>query len=228
MRRFVLLPGLDGTGTLFDDFVRTAPADVRCDVVALPREPLSYAELGERIAPQLQLTPETILLAESFSGPIAMQIAAGERLAALVLCNTFVAPPAPSALAALPLTLFFHLPLPAFFIRRYLVGPNASDALVARVRVAVESVSPRVLASRLSNVLRVDVAGPLGRCSAPIVYLRSTQDNAVPDASVRALVSAASVPIQVVRIPAPHLLLQAAPEAAWRAIEDSLADLRSA
>lgn len=227
MRRLVLLPGLDGTGTLFDEFVRAAPADVRCDVVALPREALSYPELAERVAPQLELTPDTILLAESFSGPIAIQIAASQRLAALVLCNTFVVPPGPRVLASLPLTPFFHLPLPSFMIRRYLVGANASDALVERVRVAVESVPPRVLASRVSNVLRVDVAGALGRCSAPIVYLRGTEDRAVPEASVRALVGAASVPIQVVRIPAPHLLLQAAPEAAWRAIEDSLADLRS-
>ena len=47
MRRIVLLPGLDGTGALFDDFVRTAPATVRCDVVSLPQEPLGYAELVE-------------------------------------------------------------------------------------------------------------------------------------------------------------------------------------
>jgi hypothetical protein len=42
----------------------------------------------------------------------------------------------------------------------------------------------------------------------------------VSEASVLDLVSAASVPVSVVRIPGPHLLLQAAPEAAWRVIEE--------
>src|SRR6476620_579029 len=139
MRRIVLLPGLDGTGALFDDFVRAAPATVRCDVVSLPQEPLGYAELVERIAPRLQLGPDTIVLAESFSGPLAILLAERQQIAALVLCNSFVTPPRPRAFAALPLAPFLHLPLPAAVVRRFLVGSDAPDALVERVRVAVAS-----------------------------------------------------------------------------------------
>src|SRR5215207_6227719 len=148
MRRIVLLPGLDGTGALFDDFVRAAPAAVRPDVVSLPREPLGYAELVERLAPRLQLTPDTILLAESFSGPLAILLAQRQQIAALVLCNTFVMPPRPRALAVLPLAPFFRLPLPAAVVRRFLVGSDAPDTLVERVRAAVASVPPTVLAAR--------------------------------------------------------------------------------
>jgi pimeloyl-[acyl-carrier protein] methyl ester esterase len=220
MRRIVLLPGLDGTGALFERFVRAAPPGLQLDVVSLPPERLGYEALVERLAPRLQLTPTTILIAESFSGPLAILLAQSQRIAALVLCNTFVKPPGPRALAALPLASLFHLPLPAILVRQYLVGPEAPDILVARVRSTIAAVPPAVLAARLSSVLSVDVAGDFARCTAPLLYLRGTRDRVVSEPSVQALVSAASVPVSVVRIPGPHLLLQTAPEAAWRAIEE--------
>ena len=222
MRRIVLLPGLDGTGALFEGFVRASPPGVSLDIVTLPREPLSYEELATRLAPRLQLAPDTILLAESFSGPLAVLVAEHHQIAALVLCNTFVTPPRPRALAALPLTSFFHLPPPAVLVRRYLVGPGASDDLVAQVRTAVASVPPAVLAMRMSSVLTVDVARCLTRCTAPILYLRGTEDRLVPEASLRRVIDAASVPVSVARILGPHLLLQVAPEAAWRAVVDAV------
>jgi len=228
MRRIVLLPGLDGTGALFDDFVRAAPATVRCDIVSLPQEPLGYAQLLERLAPRLQLGPDTILLAESFSGPLAILLAERQRIAALVLCNTFVTPPRSRAFAALPLAPLFHLPMPAVVARWFLVGRDAPDDLVERVQATVASVPPAVLAARVSSVSSVDVVDALARCSAPIVYLRGTKDRLVPEASVDAVVRAASVPVSVVRLPGPHLLLQAAPEAAWRAIEDVVLEPRAA
>jgi hypothetical protein len=46
----------------------------------------------------------------------------------------------------------------------------------------------------------------------------------VPEASVDTVVRAAPVPVSVVRVPGPHMLLQAAPEAAWRAIENAVLD----
>lgn len=221
MRRTVLLPGLDGTGALFDDFARAAPATVRPEVVALPQEPLGYAELAERLAPRLQLAPDTILVAESFSGPLAILLAERHQIAALVLCNTFVAPPRPRALAAL-LAQLAHLPLPAAVVRWLLVGTDAPDVLVERVRAVVASVPPAVLAARVSSVSSVNVADVLARCATPLVYIRGTKDRLVPEASVQAVVRAAAVPVAVVRIPGPHLLLQAAPEAAWRAIDEAV------
>jgi len=228
MRRMVLLPGLDGTGALFDDFVCAAPATVRPEVVPLPREPFGYVELVEHLAPQLRLTTDTILLAESFSGPLAVLLAQRHEIAALVLCNSFVTPPRARALAALTLSPLFHLPLPAAVIRWFLVGANAPDALVARIRAAVASVPPAVLAARMASVLRVDVSDALARCSSPIVYLRGSEDRLVPEASANAVVKAASAPVSLVRIPGPHLLLQAAPRAAWRAIEDAVLEPRAA
>jgi pimeloyl-[acyl-carrier protein] methyl ester esterase len=222
MRRVMLLPGLDGTGALFDSFLHAAPVGIEPIVVPLPREPLGYAALVDRLAPTLQLTQDTILIAESFSGPLAILLAQHHRIAALVLCNTFVTPPGPRALATLPWAPLLHLPLPGALVRRYLVGSDAPDPLVEKVQSTVASVPPSVLAARVSAALSADVRDNLSRCGAPLLYLRGTRDRVVSDASVQGVVSAASSPVRVVRIPGPHLLLQTFPEAAWRAIEDAV------
>ena len=222
MRRIVLLPGLDGTGALFEGFMRAAPAGVSLDVVALPPKPSGYAELAEDLSSTLRLSPDTILLAQSFSGPLAITLAARHTVAALVLCNTFVAPPRPRALRSLAIPLLFHVRPPAAFVRRFLVGPAASDALVAQVRATIDSVPPSVLAARVRAVLSVAAADQLARVVAPILYLRGSEDRLVPDASVKALLAAASVPVSVVRLAGPHLLLQALPAAAWDAINRAI------
>ena len=222
MRRIVLLPGLDGTGALFDAFVRAAPPDIRPDVVALPHSSSSYAELADYLSATLGLSADTILLAESFSGPLAITLAARHKVAALVLCNSFVVPPRSRALRVFAIPLVFRLRPPADLVRRFLVGPAASDALVAEVRAAVQAVPPTVLAERLQAVLSVAVADQLARVSVPIVYLRGSEDRLVPEASVKAFLAAASAPVSVVRLAGPHLLLQALPRAAWVAITGAL------
>jgi hypothetical protein len=46
----VLLPGLDGTGKLFSEFVRAMGSEIDAQIVAYPKdEPLGYAELEARV-----------------------------------------------------------------------------------------------------------------------------------------------------------------------------------
>jgi pimeloyl-ACP methyl ester carboxylesterase len=218
MRRFVLLPGLDGTGELFEPFLSAAPPNVRWEVIKLPSEPLDYPKLFERIAPTVQLTADTVVLAESFSGPLAIMLAEGRNLAALILCNTFVIPPRAQALRHLASPLLFRVSPPTALVRHLLVGSRAPEALVAKVCSVLSSVPAGVLAARVKSVLSVAVADRLVRCAMPILYLRGTEDRLVPEASLDAIVAEASGPVTVARIAGPHLLLQAEPDAAWRAI----------
>lgn len=233
-RRLVLLPGLDGTGALFEPFLRATPPGVRAEPIALPAEPLGYAELAERLVRRVRPDESTVLVAESFAGPLAATLAARHHVAGVVLCNSFVTPPGPErlgivvrALGALVAPVMFRVAPPRALVRRYLVGPEAPEALVAAVRRAVASVPPAVLAARLRAVLRADAGAELARSGAPVMYLRGTDDRVVTESSVRAVVRAA-VGVRVVRVPGPHLLLQARPESAWRAIEGWVAGLSEA
>jgi pimeloyl-ACP methyl ester carboxylesterase len=85
----VLLPGLHGTGDLFEPFLACAPPHLRPIVVPLP-EKSSYAELLEEVRRQLP-AGRFAIVAESFSGPLAVALARGasERVVGVILCNSF-------------------------------------------------------------------------------------------------------------------------------------------
>lgn len=77
MTTLVLLPGLDGTGELFDPLVRELGPDLSIRVVRYPQDPgLGYKELLQFARDALPPTEPLVLLGESFSGPIAIQLSA--------------------------------------------------------------------------------------------------------------------------------------------------------
>jgi pimeloyl-ACP methyl ester carboxylesterase len=216
VRRYILLPGMHGTAALSDDFLATAPADGRAEVAELPMERLGYDALAERLAPTLRLDADTVLVAESFSGPLAILLAERHPLAALVFCSTFARHPYPRALGALPLELLARIRPPAALVRYYIVGTDAPDDLVRQARVALAAVPPRVLAFRARCALDVDVTAQLRRCALPMLYLRGTHDHLVREKSVREMIAATSARMSVARIAGPHMLLTTAPEESWR------------
>jgi pimeloyl-[acyl-carrier protein] methyl ester esterase len=216
-QRMVLLPGMDGTGALFDRFRAAAPPGFVLDVVPLPAEPLTYEEIEAAVAPVAALTPRTVLLGESFSGPLALRLAAHTPVAAVVLVNSFVRSPVPARLARMATPMFFRLPVPEVLLRRTLLGADADAALVRELRAALERVPAKVLASRVKEIGRVDASAELARVERPLLYLRGTDDRVVGEASVEAI-RARAPRVVVTRVAGPHLLLQASPVAAWEAI----------
>ena len=73
--RLVLLPGLDGTGLLFEPLLRALPKEIEATVIRYPGDQrLSYDELLEFLRDQLPRDTPFILLGESFSGPLAIRL----------------------------------------------------------------------------------------------------------------------------------------------------------
>lgn len=199
--KVLLLPGMDGTGDLFDAFVRAAPAGFEPVVVRLP--PLaSYEELRE--AAETNLADTFAIIAESFSGPIAIEIAARhpQRVTQLVLCNSFAVSPLPRVLRWLPWRLLFALPVPGFVIR-YFLGTSS-----------IPKVSPALLAARVQAVFRLDCTEALRAVRCPIVVLRGTKDRIVSRRSAEFFSRYA----EIRELDGPHLLLQTKPQEAWAAI----------
>lgn len=95
----ILLPGLDGTGELFEPLVRILPAEVQPVIVSYPLDrELGYADLLPIVKAALPRGEDFFLAAESFSGPLAVEIAAEAlpRLKGVVLCASFVKSPYPA------------------------------------------------------------------------------------------------------------------------------------
>jgi pimeloyl-[acyl-carrier protein] methyl ester esterase len=212
----VLLPGLDGTAKLFEPFVAIAPARFRVQPRSLPNErPRSYRELADWILPDLPPTP-IALIAESFSGPLALLLADRcSRVIAVVLCASFVEPPLPRFIARLPAVLWTRPP-PTAFLRLFLTGGDG--VLAEEVRTAMATARAGVIANRIASVLSVDVVAELQRLSAPLLFLEAAQDRIIGSRSARrARILKPSASYASVR--SPHLLLQTHPEDAWRQIE---------
>ncbi len=218
MVTLVLLPGLDGTGLLFSDFVSELGAEFETIVVRYPTDQcLSYAELESMVRASLPADRPFVLLGESFSGPIAIAISASRPrgLVGLILCGSFAR--YPRRLLARLRALVPVIPVKGRFVS--LVGRVAnrrgvSPALRSRLREVAAKVSSRVLRVRIGEVLRVDVRDKLSEIEVPILYLRASYDGVIPPRAseeIRRLVPM----VRVVEFDAPHFLLQAvAPQAA--------------
>ncbi|MEJ7807867.1 MAG: hypothetical protein WKG03_18345 [Telluria sp.] len=130
----VLLPGMDGTGDLFADFVRALGDAVVSLVVSYPAgEALDYAGLTEFARARLPRDRPFVLLGESFSGPVAIALAASRPpgLMALILSCTFARNPTPvfsvfkHVLGALPVSpAFTNLVAPFMLARVRQFEPN--------------------------------------------------------------------------------------------------------
>jgi pimeloyl-ACP methyl ester carboxylesterase len=74
--QLVFLPGLDGTGLSYGPLGEVMPVNARVTVVRYPvDQKLSFAELVHCAYEQLPRNKPFVLIAESFSGPIAISLA---------------------------------------------------------------------------------------------------------------------------------------------------------
>jgi pimeloyl-ACP methyl ester carboxylesterase len=223
IRRLVLLPGMDGTGELFADFVEALPDAFDGRVVRYPcGEILSYNELRTLVQSAAPAAEPFVLVAESFSSPLAVQFAAlnPPNLKALIICAGFVTSPAEGwrrLAASLLAPVLFRLPLPRICAKYFLLGTNPPEALLTAVRSALSAVRPTVLSARLRAILACDARAALARINVPILYLQAAHDRLVP-ASALEEIQRINPRTAVVKIPGPHLLLQCEPEKATASI----------
>ena len=213
LKHLVLLPGLDGTGQLFAEFLATLPATLTATVVSYPaRRFLPYGELLQLVSAAVPQTEPFVVLAESFSTPLALKYAATNpsNLAAVVICAGFTRKPIAgwSALVkAVAKPWFFTLRLPRFVLEYFLIGENAPPTLIQRLRQTLQLVRPEVLSGRMREALECDASDDLARTTVPMMYLRALHDRLLSAACHREILQIRP-DIVSATIEAPHMLLQ--------------------
>ena len=212
----VLLPGLDGTGELFAPFVAAAPPRCALHRLRLPDDRVrSYSELAAWVQARLP-DGDVVLVAESFSGPLAILVAAEcVRVVGVVLSTTFIEPPLSGPLSIVPKVLpgwVWNQPPPEFLLRVFLAGGD--PALAAALRRAMLGVRGKVIEARVASVLRVNVTAEFQRLDCPLLCLHASRDRLVSARSA-ARMRAVKPDADFVQLDAPHLLLQARPQEAW-------------
>lgn len=221
---------MDGTGRLFTAFAAALGGEFKVKVVTYPTvEPLGYVELESVARRALPTEGPYVLLGESFSGPIAVALAASgsSQLKGLILCCSFARNPRPAfanlgaLVRVLPVT---HAPVA--LLSHLLLGQFSTKALRQSLSQALAEVTPSALKVRLRAVLAVNVSAKLSTIKVPILYLRASRDRLVPSAA-SALVSQLNPCTKVVELEAPHFLLQAAPAEAAQAIGAFVREIQS-
>jgi pimeloyl-[acyl-carrier protein] methyl ester esterase len=220
----VLMPGMDGTGDMFAPLVRaitTSALATKIHILRYPRhQALNYAELIEFALTQLPNAPCAVI-AESFSGPIAIELAARfpSQIERVVLSTSFVRNPLPWLAMLAPMLDFLPIAhAPDWLMEQQLFNADATPELKSALARATGSVSPAVMRARLKAILNVDASKRLSQLSQPVLYLQADADRIVPDRCAQE-VKGALASASICRLAGPHCLLQIAPAQAWQEIQ---------
>ena len=207
-----MLPGLDGTGLFFEPLLEHLPGEITAHVVRYPADrPLSFQEHVAVARDRLPQTRPFVLLAESFSGPIALQLMATppENLRGVIFVATFARYPVPFLLdlgCHLPQALLLKIFSMPLFCRLLCLGGASHDA-VELFRRALQSVRLATLSQRLQLLAELPPP-PETSFSGPCLYLQASHDRLVPSRAIRPLVGLLPQ-LRLVQINGPHILVLA-------------------
>jgi len=189
--KIILLPGLDGTGRLFTYFSAALDSSVEPVVFTYPDDPgLGYADLIDLVLDFLPKKEPYIILGESFSGPIAIKIAATKpsMLKGVVLVNTFVSCPRPFLIniARLIPTNILNRP-PAMVLKIILRKREYDIDPIDSIKEVVSSLTGELIRSRLTAIEAVNVRDITEEIVHPVCLLQSIDDAAIPETSRKLL-----------------------------------------
>jgi pimeloyl-[acyl-carrier protein] methyl ester esterase len=225
----VFMPGMDGTGISFEPLGRLLPHDVNVKVIRYPADRLlSFEENLQCVREQVQPDQDVIVIAESFSGPVAVALVGSGQLKArcLILSATFARSPRPhllKILSCLPMELLLKLPFPRLLLQYIIEGGeqpvDVFHSMLQRIRAMVPA---NVLVHRLRVIDATDVRQWLSKLAVPCLYIQATADRWVP-ASALVDFTEAVADLRVARIRGPHFILQAQPQQSLAAILNFMA-----
>lgn len=204
----VLLPGLDGTDVFFRPLIDLLPDWIHPEVIQFPDAgPYDYDSLLQRVRDRIRHLPACYLLASSFSGPLAVMLAAAEptRVRGLIFAASFVRAP---RRFPLPYRLIANAPTVGAVrtLRRlpvWLLKPSLDDFRLAK-RETWARVSAWGLAGRARAVLGCDVRPLLRQCRQPVLALAFADDHVVARPFVEEVVSCSGSG-RMVTVPGGHM-----------------------
>lgn len=219
--KVIVLPGLGGTGSLLKSFCDALPAEYAARELSYDDGLTAYDDVVAHVQAQLP-GEDHVIVAESFSGPVAITLAAQgiPGLRGIVCVATFARRPryipqvAVSLARFVPLTsrLFVFLGMP------FLMGRWGTPAFRKEFAALLAPIPKTILLGRIRAVAEVNVTDALDRVRVPVLYLQASRDRLVPRKAGRDFAD-----VQVVD--GPHFLLQANPADAATAVAAFLQQL---
>lgn len=211
---WTFLPGLHGTTDLFSPIQDALPEGTATEFIELPTSgKQDYASLAKWLHQEMASGRPRLLVAESFSGPLAIRLAAQrpDECIGIVLAASFCDAPLNPGFAILPLRPLFMVKPSRHALKHFLIGDDASDVQTLELCEAIKTIPSGTLAKRVRAVLNLDEGDNPSIPNTPILILQAQSDNLVPWEAQSRLIS--SYPKASVHwVESPHLILQREPQ----------------
>ncbi len=224
--KLILLPGMDGTGSLFRDFVDYCDCDGK--IIPLPTDGKQlYPALAEKIVNELPKREDYILLAESFSSGLIPHLMStvSHKPKAIVWVSGFLYPPKPFLLSLFKLLpLYWLIKLPgAKKLMRYFCMQGASDKTWELCWPILNNMSHVLIKKRLDAIRKIDHLNY--KIDIPMLILVARQDKLVASHCLfRAIHLLPNIHVR--SFDGPHFLLQAKPQETAKIIMDFMSYIR--
>ena len=195
----ILLPGLHGSDALFASFEEElqnvsdkSELEIQTLTLHYPTDDSqSYSSLLNWLSTEIDLIKprkqKTVILAESFSTPLALMLA--DRypsiIQAVIIVGGFCSSPivnntAVAALSLIPLRPLFMLKPPKAAIKHYLTGNEVSPAFVKNVQDIIRKAPAKTISNRVRAILDLDESMCPNLPDTPILLLQAEDDGIIP------------------------------------------------
>ncbi|MFC4313839.1 alpha/beta fold hydrolase [Steroidobacter flavus] len=217
------MPGFDGTGEMFGPLTTALSTQYPTTVIRY-RDERTFDDYVDTVSAALPDQGGATLVAESFSGPVALAVMARHptKIQRAVLCATFVESPFRS------LTKLARFVPPAAFglkigqramLQRFCLDDGCDPALMDQALAVVRSMPAVTVAARINVLAALQVRTLCPNIRTSILILRATGDRLVSPSRYNQLIEA--LPGATVKaVEGPHLLLQSRPKECARLIEE--------
>lgn len=220
--KLVLLPGMDGTGELFEEFLSNFDGDYI--VIPLPRSgSQDHVFLANIIKEQLP-TEDFILLAESFAGGIIPELLTQKNphMKGVIFVASFLSSPNHFLLSIaklLPIKSLASAPLSTIFHKFLLLGQGASKELLSKFITVTKSIPDLVLKNRLEVMSQQRL--PITTSDIPSIYIQALSDRLISSKKGREFTKV-FINIEYIEIEGPHFILQSQPKESARLVTEAI------
>lgn len=209
--KIILLPGVDGTGVLFEPFVNIFKADVPVEVVPLTKDSDQSILNQVSIIEDAVGDEEVIFIVESYSGLLAYELAKRNkiRIKQIFFFGCFLQPPSFIGKIGRFLPVRLLNIIPDKVIAHILFNRWSSPELISLFRKAIDAGDFSNLKKRIRIIGTYHKPGQV--IDVPCVYVQATMDNLVSAYNIKAFEEVCSN-LQVEVVEATHMLLQTQPQ----------------
>lgn len=212
-KHLVLLPGLDGSGILFQPLLEQCFLHEQYTVITYPTDRhIPYSELADYIIDKLPENKDLVLLGESYSGPVAIQLSvrAEVNIVSLILVATFSHYPMNVLKFMslwLPYKYLLQLPIPDMVLKYVCFDKHVDIKILELLKKSLLITPTNIMARRMSEGIRIDVREELKELQIPCIYIKAKDDRLV---STRATdeIKKINNSVTVIEIDGPHFILQ--------------------